>query len=103
MLGAWAFLAGVILAVIFGFLPGYAWVAIALFVIGIVIGLLNVTDTEVNQFLLAAVALVIVANFAGESLGALPYVDQIFANLIALFVPAAVIVALKSVFSVARK
>ncbi len=108
LLGAWAFLVGVILAVIFGFFTYGAWLGWVLVAVGIVIGLLNITDTEAQPFLIAGTVLVIVSYFGGNVFSALvigniAFLNNILANLLMLFVPATVIVALKSVFSMARR
>jgi hypothetical protein len=106
LIGAWAFLIGVILAVIFGFLAYGLWLGWVLLIIGIVIGLLNITDSEVQPFLLAGVILVIVSYFGGFVFGVdkldVAYLSQILSNLLMLFVPATIIVALKSVFTMAK-
>ena len=109
LLGAWAFLIGVILAVVFGFFPATAlvWLPWVLVVIGIIIGLLNIADTEVQPFLVAGVVLVLVSAFGGGVfkdllIGGSPFVSLILTNLLMLFVPATIIVALKSIFSKAR-
>ena len=106
-LGAWAFLIGVIVAVVFGFLTMATWVYWLLLVIGIIIGLLNITDVEAQPFLIAGVILVIVSYFGGsvfsvENLG-VAFIANILQNLLLLFVPATIIVALKSVFTLARR
>ncbi len=106
-LGAWAFLIGVIVAVVFAFIPIAAWVYWVLLIIGIVIGLLNIADVEAQPFLIAGAILVIVAYFGGgvfaaEKLG-VDFISNILNNLLLLFVPATIIVALKSVFSLARR
>ncbi|UZE93971.1 MAG: hypothetical protein IB618_00115 [Candidatus Pacearchaeota archaeon] len=107
MLGAWAFLIGVIIAVIFGFLAMATWVYWVLVVIGILIGLLNITDVEAQPFLIAGVILVIVSYFGGSVFGVdklgVNFLAQILENLLILFVPATIIVALKSVFSLAKR
>jgi len=105
-LGAWAFLIGVIVAVVFGFLAMQTWVYWVLLVIGIIIGLLNIADVEAQPFLIAGAILVIVAQFGGgvfsvENLGVV-FMENILQNLLLLFVPATIIVALKSVFGLAR-
>ncbi len=109
LLGAWAFLIGVILAVLAGFVPAInlasgAWAAVFA-AIGIIIGLLNVTATETKEFLVAGAILVIVSALS-KSIGiviALPYIGTILDALVILFVPATIVVALKSVFVTARK
>ena len=58
MLGFLAFIVGFILAIVAGlFFPGQAWVYYVLVVLGLIIGLLNISDKEVMLFLVAAIAL----------------------------------------------
>jgi len=114
ILGAWAFLVGVVLAVILGILgTGYSWVLALLVIAGILVGLLNVTDKESSGFLLAGVSLVIVSAmgqnaldvFSSVSLWSIPIgtmLAGILSALLILFVPATIIVALKSVFDIAK-
>ena len=109
LLGAWAFLIGVILAIVFGFfdITAMTWLPWVLVVIGIIIGLLNIADSEVQPFLIAGVVLVLVSAFGGSvfqdlALGGNYFLTNILRNLLMLFVPATIIVALKSVFSIAR-
>jgi hypothetical protein len=109
ILGAWAFLIGVIIAVLAGFVPAIdlatgVWAAVFA-ALGIVIGLLNITAKETKEFLMAGAVLVIVSALSKSS-GieiALPYVGLILNALVILFVPATIIVALKSVFVAARR
>lgn len=102
MIGKWAFLVGVILAVVFGIIGMNYWVAIALLVIGLIVGLLNVSGRESTPFLMSGVVLVIVAYFGQNALSTITVVSDILAALLAIFVPATVIVAIKNVFSIAR-
>lgn len=101
-IGSWAFLVGVILALIFAFVsfPSMAWV---LLVLGLIIGFLNVSEAETQKFLYAGTVLVIVGAFAGNVFSSVMYLQDIFNNLVTLFAPATVVVALKSVFEMAKK
>ncbi|MBS3146444.1 hypothetical protein J4471_01990 [Candidatus Woesearchaeota archaeon] len=101
-LGSWAFLLGVILAVLFGLLPQAPWVTWVLVLLGLIIGLLNITDKEVTPFLMAGVVLVITSSLGGEVFGTVAILGNILTNMLTLFVPATIIVALKSVFSLAK-
>jgi hypothetical protein len=101
-LGRWAFLAGVVLAIIFGFMGPSAWLPWVLVVLGLVVGLLNIEESEVSGFLTAGTVLVLMGYFGGQTLAAVPYLGAIFDNLLVLFVPATIIVALKHVFAMAR-
>lgn len=105
-IGAWAFLIGVILAIILGLfqsnLGNVTWIPVVLVLIGLIVGLLNVGASENSHFLLASVSLVIVAFMGSAVLQVVPQVADILSALMVLFVPAAIIVALRTIFVIAR-
>ena len=103
-LGGWAFLIGVVLALVFA-LPWFSFSGLGwlLVVIGIIVGLLNVKAEEVKPFLFAGTVLVIVSALGGNSFSTIsPFLGIALANLMTLFVPATIIVALKHVFVLAK-
>lgn len=102
-MGGWAFIIGVIIAVLIGlFDPSNSlWLGI-LVVIGLIVGFLNVTSAESTDFLLAAVALVVVAALGGDVLKDVSLLSNVLGTMMALVVPATVIVALKAIYSLAR-
>ncbi|MBT3404755.1 hypothetical protein HN832_02520 [archaeon] len=119
VIGAWAFLLGVILAIVIGlssslvsipFLTRYsAQVYGVLVLLGLVVGFMNVGGRESQNFLIAGTILVIVSRFGMDSvqgsligIGVGGIVSSIFGALLALFVPATIIVALKTVFNIAN-
>lgn len=117
LIGAWAFLAGIVIALLVGTLR--IWysdasidptVLLILAILGLVMGYF-VSEKDVNTFLIASVALVIVsymgisglvvqAAVLGLDLGRA--VSSILGTLLILFVPATIIVALKTVFAIAK-
>jgi len=109
LVGSWSFLVGLVLAVLLGlgFTGAYQttilWVV---FLLGIVVGLLNVTTTEVGGFLTSGTVLVLV-SFLGVQVGVFDAVAPVIANvlrgILTLFVPATIIVALRSVFVLAKR
>jgi len=114
LIGAYAFIVGVVFAVLMGlfqkiFSVTYSNLPYAfLVVLGIIIGFLNTGDRDSLTFLFASLSLVIVSGF-GQS--ALVYVSNIpilssltlvLAALLVMFVPATIIVALKTVFNLAK-
>src|SRR3989338_1947599 len=105
VLVSWAFLIGVILAVVLGlgFTGGLAdtltWVLV---LVGIIVGLLNVADREATPFLMSCAVLVIVSALGGQVLSDVMYVSGILQALLILFVPATIIVAIRNVFSIAK-
>ncbi|MEK6897836.1 MAG: hypothetical protein AABX28_00595 [Nanoarchaeota archaeon] len=119
-IGAWAFLIGVILAVVIG-LSTTLFISISaltiyskqiyavLVLLGIVVGYMNATGRDSQTFLIAGAVLVIVSRFGMDSvsgtligIGIGDAVSSIFGALLALFAPATIIVALKTVFSIAK-
>ncbi len=104
-LGGWAFLIGVLLAVIFGLFSniGTNWVWV-LVVIGLIVGFLNITEKETGSFLMSGAVLIIASAFGGNILGSISYVnlENIFNMLLAIFIPATIIVAIKHSFALAR-
>jgi drug/metabolite transporter (DMT)-like permease len=106
LIGAWAFLIGVLLAIIVGIfqLGANETLSVILVVLGIIIGVLNITGTEIKEFMIAGTVLVIVSALGGQSyLGLIPYVGDTLRALVVLFVPATIVVALKAVFSLAKR
>lgn len=110
-IGHWSFLLGVALAVVFGFFKAGSYAGIltlVLVILGLVVGFLNITEKETTPFLVAAIALM-TTSAAGE----LIHIDTLVSNFgtwlqaivvnIAIFVtPAAIVVALKAIHSLAK-
>lgn len=103
MWGSWAFLIGVILAVIFG-IAGImsSTLMIILVIIGLIVGFLNIGDEEVQPFLMSGAVLIIASAFGQQVVGTISVLENILSALLLVFVPATIIVALKNVFSMAR-
>jgi len=115
LLGAYAFLIGVILAVLMGILQQSLNIAktnslpyALLVILGILVGFFNFSYKDSFTFLVASLSLVIVSGFGQTALiyvATVPILSSLSAVLSALmvmFVPATIIVALKAVFSISR-
>ena len=112
--GKYAYIVGVIAAVIVGALANYlgsaaTWLTSLIILAGLIVGFMNIGTKEIKDFLLVSTVLVIVA-FAGgaaTTLGAVaiigPYLAGIFTQLLAFVVPATVVVALKEILLLAKK
>jgi len=108
LVGFVALIAGMVVALMGGFFArDNGTVVLILVVLGIIIGILNITPREQMPFLVAAIALVVVgrAGFAPlddvvKGLGA--SLDGIVGYIATLMVPAAVISALRAVWSLAQ-
>jgi hypothetical protein len=105
--GEWAFLVGVILAIVLAFFPealAAGTAATILIILGFIVGFWNVGAKEKSLFLIAAVALLAVGagglqNIAvvGEALG--NFTD----NITAFVAPVAFIVTLKAIIEVGQQ
>ena len=107
-IGFLAFVGGIILAIVGGI--GYqdnGGIVLALVVMGILVGILNITGKEVLPLLIAAIALLVVGtssfapldklvNYLGRDL------DSIVHYLANFMAPAAVIAAFRAIWAVAR-
>jgi len=114
LLGAYAFLTGVVLAIVLGIFNKSLESAGSLFysaliIIGLIVGFMNSGDKNSSTFLLASLSLVIVGAFGTEPLKyvsmnnqIVTYLRNILYSLIVLFVPATIIVSLKTVFAMAK-
>lgn len=118
--GAWAFLIGVILAVSIGItasffsIPSLQTYSSAIYAILVILGLvvgfsINVRRKDAQTFLITGTILVVVSKYGMESvlgsllgLGVGNIMTTTFAALLALFVPATIVVALKTVFGLAK-
>ncbi len=102
-IGKWAFIGGLVIAVLAGLLFQPGWAIWVLAILGVIVGLLNVTSTDTGRFLLAAIALTLSAT----ALNALPVVgtalSYILPFVVAFVAGGMIVVALKELFQAARK
>jgi hypothetical protein len=101
-IGKWAFILGLVIAVLAGIFLQPDWAIWVLAILGVIVGLVNITAEDTRGFLLAAIALTLSAT----ALNSLPIVGKAF-ELILPFVVAFVsgsmiVVALKELFQAAR-
>lgn len=118
-IGAWAFLIGVVLAIIVGLattivsiptlVAHSAQIYAILAILGFIVGFATVPGRDSQTFLWTGAILVVVSSLGMNSVrssligvGIGDAVSSIFGALLAMFVPATIIVALKTLFSVAK-
>ena len=122
----YAFMAFVAIAVIAGLAVGYmayvdGWTAVAdanayvtliMLILGIIVGLVSITAKEVRPFLIAAIALIVTGVgvdvwsplSAIEALELLYYwATAILSYIVAFTAPAAVIIAVRSIWAIAKE
>jgi hypothetical protein len=109
LVGSWSFLIGIFLAMVLGlgftgvYQTEILW---AVFLLGIVVGLLNIPVEEISGFLTSGTVLVLV-SFLGIQVGIFdavaPTITNMLKGILTLFVPATIIVALKAAFVYAQQ
>jgi len=101
-IGKWAFILGLVIAVLAGLFYQPNWAIWVLAILGVVVGLLNITGEETRGFLLASIALTLSAT----ALNSLPVVGtalSLVLPFVAAFVAGAmIVVALKELLATAR-
>jgi len=110
--GSYAFILGLLLAVLLGFMQAPVWALAVLAVLGLAVAVLNIRQTEVRGYLLSNVAVMIGASTFSSmltvlatplSLGALAGILQaILGNLVFFVAPGAVLIALSEVYAMAQ-
>jgi len=104
-IGFFAFIIGLIISIVAGFLSSQnSAIVIVLIILGLIVGFLNITSKETMLFLVATIALVVVGHVftplsvlsIGERL------DQILTYVATLMAPAAIVVAIKALWAVGK-
>lgn len=116
--GAWVFGLGLLITIVMAIVVALTDVSqtvgqvvlATLIVLGIIIGVMNISSQETTHFLVATLVLImLIGPFLGNvmqvySLGETfsKILSEFFKNLIGFIVPASIIVALKTLFTTAR-
>jgi len=101
--GHWAFLIGIVLAVIAAFVPQLqtAKVTWILALLGLAVGFLNITARETRDFLIASFALIVAADAAADIISLGMQSTIILGNVVTFVFPATLLVAFKTVWQLA--
>ncbi len=115
IVGAWAFLIGVVLALLGGMLSALfghlnTIVLGGLLVLGLIIGVIGVTPNDISKFLTAAVSLVIVSYAGTAGVRNIEFLNWEIGNIVSstlgallvLLVPATIVVSIRSMFSISQ-
>ena len=110
LVGKWAFIIGLIIAIlaaVAGDVIGVGTIALILFVLGLVVGFLNIDKKNTTEFLVAVIALLILGI---SSLGALSiiwttimYLESILTNFTAFVSAAVLVVSIKAIIVTSKK
>jgi hypothetical protein len=111
MVGFWAFIVGLVIAVVVGILAALGMataimpaIIIVLIILGLIVGFLNITAKEILLFLVATIALIVVGGVFAPlktfSIGMI--LDAILALVATLMAPAAIVAAIKALWAVGK-
>ena len=100
-IGKWAFIVGLVLAIISGFFVIPA-LAIVLLILGLIVGFLNISKTEEQPYLIAVISLIAIGVGSIQALSALgivisDWVNTMFANFIAFVAASGLVVTIKTI------
>ena len=107
--GHFSFLAGAAIAILSGVAGIFleidtTFLVSILFVLGVIVGILNVTVKETTRFLVACVALILAGVV---NLNLVPYVGEVLSiimrNIVVFVVPASIFVGLRAVWLLAKE
>ena len=105
-IGHYAFIAGIVVAIVVALIPQLrgdpaTWVLV---ILGVLVGLMNVTAKEVTEFLVAALVLLISFGLTTLTLASLhTTLGVMWGNVITFIAPAAIVVAIKAIYVLAEK
>jgi hypothetical protein len=111
MVGFWAFIVGLVIALVVGILAALGMATaimpatiIVLIILGLIVGFLNITAKEILLFLVATIALIVVGGvFAPLKTFAIGMIlDNILALIATLMAPAAIVAAIKALWAVGK-
>ncbi|MDH4358818.1 MAG: hypothetical protein OEV37_02640 [Candidatus Berkelbacteria bacterium] len=99
--GKWAFIAGVILAILAGFFA-IANLAVVLLILGLIVGFLNVAKEEQQSYLIAVIALIVIGVGSLQALSVLgvslaDWTGTVFANFLTFIAASGLVVAIKTI------
>jgi hypothetical protein len=108
--GAYALLAGLVIAVLVGVFPQLEsdWITVALVILGLIGGVLNVSNEKTADFLMAGVALMLaaqvrseIANVASRSIANV--IKHVLENIAIVTACATLVLAIKTIVAAARE
>lgn len=107
VIGKWAFLIGLLIAVISGLIEGIYIVpqlALILVILGLIVGFLNIAEKNVIKLLVAIIALISVGGAAVATIPAInTYLAAVLTNIVTLAGAAGLVVAVKAIYETGKK
>lgn len=100
-IGRWSFLAGIVIAVLLGFIS-FSYSSLILVILGLVVGFLNVTEKETHNYLVAVIAMLVIGFsgmqvFAVVNTGVYDWVQTVLTSFVTFVAASGIVVAIKAI------
>jgi len=102
LIGRWAFIFGIIIAILLGFMD-FQFASLILVILGLTVGFINITEKESHKYLLAVIALLLI-GFSGLQIfailnsGVSEWIQRILTAFVTFVAASGLVVAIKEVF-----
>jgi len=110
LIGKWSFIAGLVIVVLAAFIPKIeaSTILFVLFLLGLIVGYLNIGKKDVTQFLVSVIALLAVGSTLGVlAIGQLTttvgYLQVILGNFVVFVAAATLVVSIKAIIVTSNK
>ena len=109
LIGKWAFIIGLVIAVLAAFITAVstATILLILFILGLIVGFLNIDKKNTTEFLVAVIALLAVGSLGALAIGqlaqAVSYLEAILGNFIVFVAASALVVSIKAIIVTTKK
>ncbi len=104
-MGRWAFIIGLIIAVLLGFVS-FTYASLILVILGLIVGFLNVSEKEATSYLIAVITLMIVGIAGLQALSVLGslyiWIQTVLTSFIIFIAASAVVVAIKELLDMGK-
>ena len=109
LIGKWAFIIGLVIAILAAFVTAISatTVLLILFILGLIVGFLNIDKKNTTEFLVSVIALLAVGSLGALAIGqlaqAVGYLQAILGNFIVFVAAAALVVSIKAIIVTSKK
>jgi hypothetical protein len=112
LIGKWAFIVGLVVAIIAAFIKpeqiATSTILLILFILGLIVGVLNIDKKNTTEFLVSVIALLFVGSTlsalaVGELVKTVGYIEVIVGNFTAFVAAAALVVSIKAIIVTSKK
>jgi len=104
-MGRWAFIIGLIIAVLLGFVT-FTYASLILVILGLIVGFLNVSEKESTNYLVAVIAMIVIGIAGLQALTVLgtlySWIQTVLTSFTTFVAAAGVVVAIKALFETAK-